>query len=212
MSRGDEQRQRIIEALAVEISVNGYGGTKIQDIARGAKVSLRTFYAEFESKEACFLELYTLVTNALFDAIQASITFEDPWRVEMSKGFALHLAALEGAPRLTYAAMIEMAALSDDARNLRSAWLERVGTMMCEQIEKGRGVYTDVPSRSLTPLMARAILGGLTEMVIDLIISNEYERLPELIDVATELLWSAVTSGLDQSHLTAQVATQPTAN
>lgn len=210
-ARGDNQRQRIVEALAVEISVNGYGGTKIQDIARGAKVSLRTFYAEFESKEACFLELYRLVTDALLIAIRDSITFEGPWRDEMAKGFATHLAALEGAPRLTYAAMIEMAALSDEARMVRQEWLTKIGAMLCDQVERGRAVYTDIPSRPLTPMMARAILGGVTEMTADLIISNEYERLPELVDVATELLWSAVTAGFDGAGGTTQTATlQPT--
>ncbi len=194
MTRGGDQRQRVIEALASEIARAGYGGTKIQDIARVAKVSLRTFYETFPNKEACFLALYEQLTDGLLDMITASITFEDSWREEMAKGFNTHLQALESAPRLTYACMIELATLSPQARQARQQWMDRVSATICDQIEQGRQVYRDIPSRPLTPMMARAILGGVTEMVIDLVVRNEFNRLPELVDVATELLWSAVTN------------------
>lgn len=194
MTSGADQRQRLLEALAVEVSKNGYGGTKIQDIAREAKVSLRTFYAEFPNKEACFLALYGQLTQGLLQLIKSSVTFEGSWRDEMAKGFSVHTQALESAPRITYAFMIELATLSPEARLIRQAWLDEVSAMVCEQVERGRQVYRDIPSRSLSPMMARAILGGVTEMIVDLIVRNDMERLPEVVEVATDMLWSAVTN------------------
>lgn len=193
-----DYRQRLINALAVVISRDGYGGAKIQDVVREARVSLRTFYAEFPNKEACFLALYEQVTEALLVLIDRSVTFEgDDWRSEMEKGFRAHFAALEAAPRLTYAVLVELATLSAHARMERQAAMERLITVVRDQVERGRERYPDVPSRSVSPMMIRAVMGGVVEMIVDLVVRDEIHRLPELVEVSTDLLWSVVTNVAD---------------
>ncbi len=190
-----DYRQRLINALAVVISRDGYGGAKIQDVVREAKVSLRTFYAEFPNKEACFLALYEQITEALLLLLDRSVSFEgDDWRSEMEKGFRAHFAALEAAPRLTYAVLVELATLSEHARMERQAAMERLITVVRDQVDRGRERYPDVPSRSVSPMMIRAVMGGVVEMIVDLVVRDEIHRLPELVDVSTDLLWSVVTN------------------
>lgn len=196
-----DYRQRLINALAVVISRDGYGGAKIQDIVREAKVSLRTFYAEFPNKEECFLALYEQVGAVVDKLIVDAVTFEDSWYEEIRKGFRAHLLALQSAPRLTYAVLVELATLSDHARETRQNSMERLVRLVCDQVEQGRAIYTDVPSRSVSPLMVRAMMGGVTEMIVDLVVRDEYDRLPDLVDAATDLMWSVVTNVTDPATL-----------
>ena len=189
-----DYRQRLVVAIAIVVSREGYGGTKIQDIVREAKVSLRTFYAEFPNKEACFLALYEQITRNLVEATVASITFDKPWRDVMADGFRVYLQALTASPRLTYASLVELATLSDHARTVRQDAMEHYVELICEMVERGRVENPHIPARPITPLMGRAILGGLTEMMVDMVVRGHTERLPELVDVATDMLWSVVTN------------------
>lgn len=199
--QGADYRQRLINALAVTISREGYGGAKIQDLVREAKVSLRTFYAEFPNKEECFLALNEQITAAILELVRSSVTFEESWREEMRKGFVAYFQALEAAPRLTYAVVIELATLSDRARGARQAGLAQLYDVVLEQIEEGRRRYPDVPSRSISLRMVQALMGGVIEMMVDLVVRDEIHRLTELSDVATDLMWSVVTNVTDPATL-----------
>lgn len=204
-----DYRQRLITALAVVVSRDGYGGAKIQDVVREAKVSLRTFYAEFPNKEACFLALYDQLCRGMEQVVIDAVTFDGPWRDEMQKGFRAHLRALEAAPRLTYACLIELATLSGHAREQRQDAMERLVGLVCEQVDRGRELYPDVPSRAVSPMMVRAFLGGVTEMIVDLFVRDEIDRLPELVDVATDLMWSVVTNVADPADAPGRAPSNP---
>lgn len=210
--QGSDYRQRLINAIAVVISRDGYGGTKIQDVVREAKVSLRTFYAEFPNKEACFLALYEQISKAILELVRSSVTFEGPWRAEMQKGFDAYFEALQAAPRLTYSVLIELATLSEHARAVRQASLERLYDVVHEQIEEGRRLYPSVPSRSISPRMIQGLMGGVIEMMVDLVIRDEIHRLSELSDVATDMMWSVVTNVTDPSELDASGPISATAD
>jgi AcrR family transcriptional regulator len=203
-----DYRQRLIDALAVVVARDGYGGAKIQDVVREAKVSLRTFYAEFPNKEECFLALYEQVTEILLVRLRRSITFDGDWRADMEKGFIAHFEILQAVPRLTYATVVELATLSDQARRARQQAVDKLVDVICEQVEEGRRRYPEIPSRSVSPMMARALMGGVFEMTVDLVVREEYDRLPELIEVSTDLMWSVVTN----VGSTAELDDQPTAN
>jgi AcrR family transcriptional regulator len=197
MAKGQHEpsyRQRLIAALAVVIARDGFGGAKIQDVVREAKVSLRTFYAEFPNKETAFLELYAIIGRNLEKVIVDAVDLSKPWHSQMESGFRAYLTALAVSPKLTYAGLVELATLSDEARVARQDSLERFVALICDQIEQGRIANPDIPSRPVSPMMARALLGGVTEMMIDLVVRGEAERLPELVDVATDLMWSVVTN------------------
>ena len=194
-----DHRQRLIAAIAVVVAREGYGGTKIQDIVREAKVSLRTFYAEFPNKEACFLALYEQLIENLLTLTAQAIRFDKPWRDVMADGFRAYLLALTASPRLTYAAVVELGSLSGHARTVRQDAMEKVTIMLCDLVDRGRAENPGIPSRSITPLMGRAVMGGVSEMIVDLVVRGHIDRLPELVDVATDVLWSVVTNVDDAS-------------
>lgn len=189
-----DYRQRLIDALAVVMIRDGFVGAKIQDVVKEARVSLRTFYAEFPNKEAAFLALYEQQTDFMVRAIGEDLDFSRPWKEVMRIGFERYFNLLVLYPRMTHAVTIELATLSQDAREVRQDSLDRYVDLIIDLVEQGRTANPDIPSRSLTPLMVRAIMGGVIELVFNSVVREEMERLPELIDTATELLWSVVTT------------------
>ncbi|MDQ8045704.1 MAG: TetR/AcrR family transcriptional regulator [Solirubrobacteraceae bacterium] len=187
-------RERIIAAVAVVIARDGYRGSKIHDIAKEARVSLRTFYLYFPNKEALFLELHARVVKGVISAIDGGVSFDQPWRDAMSQGFETYFRILTAEPRLTTAIISELTTISDESFEAWEYARGEFATLMSTLVERGRAANPGIPSRPLSPLMARSILGGVLELVTSRVISGEVERLPELVDTATDLLWSVVTN------------------
>lgn len=198
-----DYRQRLLDALAVVMIRDGFVGAKIQDVVKEARVSLRTFYAEFPNKEAAFLALYQQQTDVVVGLIGDDLDFSRPWKEVMRMGFERYFNVLVLYPRMTHAITIELATLSQDARVVRQDTLDQYVTLIIDLVDQGRAANPDIPSRSLTPLMVRAIMGGVIELVFNSVVRDEMDRLPELIDTATELLWSVVTTVDEPADATA---------
>lgn len=187
-------RDRLTAALAAVIAEHGYHGTRIHMIAREAGVSLRTFYAEFPNKEACFLELHAAVMRQLERLIIDSVDAEKPWYDQIEVCFRGYLEAMALWPQLTYALLVEVATLGDDARRARQLVFERFSSLMVQLTETRRRMHPEIPSRPLSPLMARGILGAITELAIDFAVRDELHRVPELAPVAADMMWSVITN------------------
>lgn len=188
-----DQRRRLLNAMATILTQDGFHGARIQDIAREAKVSLRTFYAEFETKEQCFLALHQELVDQLIRVIDESVVFDRPWKEVMRQGFKTYYGALAAYPRMTRAVSIELATLSDEARHQRNESLERFADALVGLVARGRELYPEIPSQPLDPVMARGLIGSITELVDRSVVRGEIDQLPQLVDATTEMLWRVVT-------------------
>lgn len=189
-------RDRILTAIARVIANDGYANSKVIDIARGAHVSLRTFYDAFENKEGAFLELHRVLVERIADALEAAVTFDGEWRDAMRQGFDQYFRLLLAQPKLTMAIMLEVTTLGEPGYEAREYGRERFAGLLCGLVEQGRAAYPEIPSRALTPLMARSVLGAVLELVMSGVADEgdegDEDPLPELVDTATDLLWRLV--------------------
>lgn len=188
-----DQRRRLLNAMATILTQDGFHGARIQDIAREAKVSLRTFYAEFETKEQCFLALHRELVDQMIRVVDESIHFDRPWKEVMRQGFQTYYGALAAYPRMTRAISIELATLSEEARRQRDESLERFAVVLVSLVARGRELYPEIPSQPLDPVMARGLIGSITELVDRNVVRDEIDQLPQLVDTTTEMLWRLVT-------------------
>jgi AcrR family transcriptional regulator len=189
-----DARSRILAALAGIVARDGYGNSKVQEIAREAQVSLRTFYLEFQNKEEAFLELQHQALEGLAQAVEHGVTFDSGWRNDIRNGFDICFRVLTARPRLTAAITYELVALSPEAATARAWARTRYADMLGRLVERGRASYPEIPSRPLTPLLAHGILGAILEIVTLEIADGAGADLDELVDTATDLLWSVVTN------------------
>lgn len=73
------QRERLIAGLAAAVDQKGYAAVTLTDITREAKVSRRVFYANFESKEECFLAAFEIVLEHLRELVGEAVERIDGW-------------------------------------------------------------------------------------------------------------------------------------
>lgn len=77
LTRSQQKRADIVDAAIEEFKTSGFDATSMDTIAARAKVSKRTVYNHFESKEGLFTE----ISNASCDAVMEMMEMEfDPGR------------------------------------------------------------------------------------------------------------------------------------
>lgn len=187
-----DQRRRLLDAMYEIACRDGLHAARIQDIAREARVSLRTFYAEFESKEECFLALHVEISNQVRELLAQALDFSKPWKEIIHDGFTAYFGALAEQPMLTRAVTVELATLSEAARERREQTMQGYAEMLVGLVEYGRSQSPDRPSQPITPLMARALVGSMTELINSHVYRNEVETIVDIADTLTEMLWRMV--------------------
>ncbi|NBS97405.1 MAG: TetR family transcriptional regulator, partial [Betaproteobacteria bacterium] len=50
-----DHRHRLLDAMAQSVALNGFANTTITDVVTLARVSRRTFYEHFGTREACLI-------------------------------------------------------------------------------------------------------------------------------------------------------------
>ena len=192
------QRDRMLLGMANTIAKHGYRGATITEVVRFARVSKRTFYEEFGDKESCFLELYERTAKELENLIVAAGTHDLPWRDQIHAGARAYFTALAVEPMLTKAFFIEIATLSERATQARRAMMDHFCVVLARIVEEARGRNMDVPSRPLSPMLAAAVVGGMTDVMIGALERDAMvESVDDLVDTATE---DRKSTRLNSSH------------
>ena len=68
------QRRRMFTAFAKAMVKKGYVDTNVADIIKGARVSRRTFYQEFDSKQDCYLAALEALSERIVETLGAPVT------------------------------------------------------------------------------------------------------------------------------------------
>src|SRR3954452_22118288 len=79
------QRARLVEGMIQAVAEKGYAAATVADAVKAARVSRGTFYAQFASKEECFLEAYRFGIEVMVERVRASVRAADgDWRDRLS--------------------------------------------------------------------------------------------------------------------------------
>lgn len=187
----DLDRARLTEGLAASITEKGWAATTIADIVRHARVSKRTFYEHFGDKRDCFLAVYSSVSDALLATIEASADPALPWREQVNAAARAYVAALESQPALTRAFFLEIQSAGPEALALRLEVNQRFAELLRKLVARARKNSTEIV-RPLSPAMAIAIVGGINELLLVSICSEEAAGLSKVAKVAAELVRTVV--------------------
>lgn len=90
----EAQRARLLEGLAASIREKGLAQTQVSDIVAHARASRRTFYNHFPDKEACFVELMTMLSKAILDEVDRAIDREAPAETQVDQAIDKYLELL----------------------------------------------------------------------------------------------------------------------
>jgi AcrR family transcriptional regulator len=161
------QRARLLAAAVVSIAELGYGGASVAHITARARVSRRTFYDLFESREDCLLAVLQGVVERVRDEIVAADLTDLVWRDRVRGGLLRILSFLDREPVLARVCVVQ--ALQGGPRVL--AWREGLLAELAEILDQGRG--DSARSRECTVLTAEGLVGAAFAIVYARLLANK---------------------------------------
>jgi AcrR family transcriptional regulator len=125
-ARAGAQRARLLEGMTQAVADTGYAAATVADAVRAARVSRGTFYAQFASKEECFLEAYRHGVEVLEQRIDDAVRgCSGDWRARLPAGLRAYLDCLAAEPAFARTWLIEIHAAGPAAQAARDATLRR---------------------------------------------------------------------------------------
>ena len=195
------QRARLLEGMIQAVAEKGYVAATVADVVRAARVSRGTFYAQFASKEDCFLDAYNYGIDVMVQRIRAAIRAEQgDWVARLRTGLRAYLETLAGEPRFARTHLFEVhlagpragaerdAALRAFADRYRSSFRAALREREDELARTGarRAALRELPPLRMPSDDALFILSaGVDQLVCARVRAGELALLPDLTDELT---------------------------
>ena len=129
------QRSRLLAAATVSIAELGYARASVAHITARARVSRRTFYDLFASREECLIAVMQGALEQVGSEIAALELTGLGWRERVRSGLFVILSFLDREPMLARVCVVQ--ALQGGPRVL--AWREEILERLTEILDQGRG-------------------------------------------------------------------------
>lgn len=179
------ERERLLEAIVRVAAEKGYAATTIADVVALAGASREDFDRHFAGKEDCFMEAYEAVMDVFVAHVAAAFESAkgEPWADRVTASLRALVRLLASEAEIARMAIVEVAAIGEDARVRSRQGLGRLVPFL----EEGRTVSPQ--GAELPAETARFAIGGATSLVFDEIRAGrgaELERiLPDLVFAVT---------------------------
>jgi AcrR family transcriptional regulator len=171
------QRDRILAAVADACSAKGYADMSVEDIIAAAGVSRRTFYEHFKNKEHAFLAAYDAVTAQLFHRVTGAVDAADTLPEKVRAGLAGFLGFLANEPAFAKMCIVDVLAAGPEAVARRDGAMRAFSQLITVN---ARTVLGDSGPPAVD-LMAETVVGGIYEVVYARVLRGELEELPGLV-------------------------------
>jgi AcrR family transcriptional regulator len=172
----DLQRARIINATFYVVAQRGAGSVTVAHVTERSGVSRRTFYENFEDREACLLASFERALSLASWRAAPAYESEKGWRERIRAGLAALLAFCDEQPSVARMLMCESQARGGGVAERRAEILARL-TRIVDQgrtitvTRKGRiprgHAAADKPGKAetISPLVAEGIIGGVLAVI-----------------------------------------------
>ena len=169
------QRERLIAGLASAVAEHGYGAVTITHITAEARVSRRVFYANFESKEECFLAAFEVVVDHIEELAAEAVAPIDDWPHRAVAASRAVLAFLASEPDLARLCLVE----SQSAGPIVATRFHDAVHEAVPFLEQGRGERER--GRDLPSTTEESTIGAVVLLASRKVAAGEAERLEDLL-------------------------------
>jgi AcrR family transcriptional regulator len=189
MASEGEYRGRLLAAALEGIGDVGWADLTIAAIVRRARVSKRTFYEHFVTREACLLALYESVSAQILDELDAAVDRVPRGEGRIEMGATFYLTRLQQRPRVVRTLSIEILHLGSAGLAIRRQVMRRFAVLLQREINAtGRR-----PPISLA--VAMVIVGGINELTLEALEEDRVDRLSELVGPIVEVIRGVLHCG-----------------
>lgn len=180
----ENQRQRILAAVADVCHAAGYVSMSVEDIVVTSGVSRRTFYDNFRGKEDVYLAAYDEASQQLLTQVYAAYEAADGLVARVRDSLNAFLTFVAEEPAFADMCIVEVMAAGTVAIERRNRTMQAFS----EMIEKAAA--EELPKSKLPPaLTAETLVGGIYEVVYSRVLQGRGAELPDLLP---DLLFSVL--------------------
>jgi AcrR family transcriptional regulator len=177
-------RERLLAAMAQAVASRGLANTTVADVVTLARVSRRTFYEHFASREDCFLALYEAISAQALRVLAAAIEPGRDWRPQIGEALQRYLALLASQPMLLRAMFVAVFELGDAGLAARRRVHESLADYIESVFRASAGSQDSPPQRELVT----GLVGGIHELVLQALEDGRAEQLTALVPSVTRLI------------------------
>jgi AcrR family transcriptional regulator len=177
---GPSHRERLIFGMVAAVTERGYPATTITDVVRHARVSRRTFYEHFDTKDACFLAAYDALSDAVLTATASAAREAGGWQDRLLAGVRAYLRALALQPAVARVFTVEILSAGLPALARRRAVMRRFAGHLQAEVDAARAA--GAPVQPLSDTAALALAGAIHELVLAALEEDDGAALPALED------------------------------
>jgi AcrR family transcriptional regulator len=170
--RSAERREAILAAALEEFAVNGFAGTRLDDIAQRAKIAKGTIYLYFADKETLFQELLRAMFAPIVKGFEQMPADDVPTRDIFERIVALFVREVIGTRRKDVIRLVisegsRFPALAEfHYREVLSRVMGAMSALMARAIARGEvrnPAYAKFPQLIAAPGLVAVIWSGLFE-------------------------------------------------
>jgi AcrR family transcriptional regulator len=187
-----DARARLLDGLADALADRPFADITVADIVARARVSKRTFYEQFSSKEACLLTLGERLGDQILALVAATYRHDAQWVDQLRNVTQAYLGSLASQPSVMRALYIDLPTLGPAGLALRRRVTDRFADFLIMQVERFR--LEEPGKRPLTAAMAAAVVGGINELIMRAIEDGHTGDLAGLAPTVTEFTQAVVES------------------
>jgi AcrR family transcriptional regulator len=182
----------MLEAMSRAVAEKGYAKVTVADVVSLARVSRSTFYEQFADKEECFLDMYAAGAQALIEEVGETVrrSGATDWHDRISIGLTRYTELLASDPALARAILVDVLGAGPRAVQLRREVFSNFVNMWRPAPKGDRPA--DVAMRRVPEEFLRALVGGISELVQEHIVTRGAESLPELTPTLVRLSFTVV--------------------
>jgi AcrR family transcriptional regulator len=171
------QRDRILAAVADACSAKGYGDMSVEDIIAAAGVSRRTFYEHFKNKQHAFLAAYDAVVVQLFGRVNGAVEAAETLPDKIRAGLSAFLGFLASEPAFARMCIVDVLAAGPEAVARRDGAMRGFSQLILENVREEIG--DDAPPA--LDVISETVVGGIYEVVYARVLRREFDELPRLL-------------------------------
>jgi AcrR family transcriptional regulator len=178
-----DQRRRILRTIGELVAKRGYADVTVELIVKRARVSYKTFYKHFSSKEDCFLALFDSVFRNTERQIQVRLDAEaDSWTDQVIVAMTIWMERIVTEPLIARAVIVEAPTVGPAVRER----YEQATKAFVPLFRKGREF--NPRGDELPATMEDTLSGSVFWSAYQRLVVGEAERLPDLLPEVIELV------------------------
>ncbi len=169
-----DQRRRMLAAITTVFADYGYAQTTVSLVLAQARVSRRTFYEQFEDKDACLLAAYVEAQRRVWERAAAAARTADAWPSKVGAALDAALDFVVAEPAVAHLFTLEARAASSAIAAGHRDVLDRLALIL------RTGNRASLDSAGLPWWTERALVDQVAALVGAYVLSGAVGLLPSL--------------------------------